>query len=99
MVEGMLQTFCFSFVLFHTINKEQKNPASLGKTVDRNKQKRNKQVNEALGKRDRKDLCRRKVSIANAYPKSFTECLVMRNTGRCKGELYCTQAHALPTVL
>lgn len=55
MVEGMLQTFCFSFVLSHAINKEQKkNSASLGKRVDRNKQKRNKQVNEALGKRDRK---------------------------------------------
>lgn len=59
MVEGMLQTFCFSFVVFHTINKEQKNPASLGKRVDRTgtnkrEKKKNKQVNGALGKRDRK---------------------------------------------
>lgn len=87
MVEGMLQTFCFSFVLFHAVNKEHKNPSSLGKKVDRNKQKRNKQVNEAMGKRDRKDWCRRQVSIVNAYPMSFTEFLVMGDTGRWKGEL------------
>lgn len=33
-----------------------------------------------------KGLCRRQVSIANVYPMSFTEFLVMRDTGRCKGE-------------
>lgn len=44
--------YCFISLIRNNNNK--KNPASLGKRVDRNKQKRNKQVNEVLGKKDRK---------------------------------------------